>query len=187
MKPRERFAINLRKARQKKGSRKRSWASAATCTAPRSRCSSAAAASRGWARSSSSPARSTRRRNSSARASPGCPARARLPDQEVATPSWVQRFVVMERKRRCTGVLGQELFEQALGGAEEALQRCRAGCGVVDQFDRLVERDALHRFAQGHGKERVEGAGVFGVVDGAQQAGPNRPGQLRVARSRSAR
>ena len=49
---------------------------------------------------------------------------------------------------------GQEFFEQAAGGAEEALQVAEHRARVLDQFDRLVERDVFDRPAQRAGDQR---------------------------------
>ena len=56
----------------------------------------------------------------------------------------------------------------------------RSELRVVDQFDRLVERDLLDRAPQRAAEQRAQRAGFFGVVDGAQQAGADRPRQLLV-------
>ena len=115
MKPRERFAINLRKARKKKGVSQEELGF--RCDLHRTEISllSEAGASHGSARSSSWPARSTRRRNSSAKASTGCPARANSRSRSRRAPP-----------------LGEELFEKALGGAEEAFGAVEQGASVLD-------------------------------------------------------
>ena len=50
----------------------------------------------------------------------------------------------------------------------------------MEDFDRLGKRDVFDGRAQGVGEQRAEGAGAFGVVDGAQQSGADRFGQLGV-------
>src|SRR5215213_3959305 len=72
----------------------------------------------------------------------------------------------------------EQFFEQVAGWAEEALEGFEGGAGVVDQFDRLVERDVLDRRSQRGGDQRAERVGIFGILDRAQQTGTDRLREL---------
>src|ERR1700733_8537070 len=76
--------------------------------------------------------------------------------------------------------LGQEFFEQIGCRTEQAFKSAQRRAGVVDQFDRAVKWDFFDRPPQRPGDQGTESAGFFGVADGAQQPGPDRPRQLRV-------
>ena len=74
---------------------------------------------------------------------------ARLPLQPLAM-LWVWRA---RDPREPSAGLRQQFFEQIPGGPEEGLDVAEQRVGVVDQFDRLVERDVFDRAPQRAGDE----------------------------------
>src|SRR6185369_7028748 len=76
--------------------------------------------------------------------------------------------------------LRQEFFEQALRRAEQAVDVAEEGFGVVDEFDRLVQGDALDGLPQRVRDQRAQRPGFFGVVDRADEAGADRLRQFLV-------
>ena len=180
MEPRDRFAVNLRQARQEAASPRKSWPCAANCTGPRSRCSSAAAANRAWARWSSSRAPSAPPPKRSAPGSAGTP-KAR--QYKIDEPSYRSLGPIPPRAGRLSSS-----SPMTLGRAEEAIRR-RRGSDRALLISSIAWSSGIcwTACAQRAGDQRAEGAGFFGVVDGADEAGADRLAPASRRRCRSAR
>ena len=179
MKPRERFAINLRKARQKKEISQEELGF--RCDLHRTEISL-------LERGGREPRLGTIVKLASAldvtpeELCAGVPGTSRPEDSS----SRIDRGAAYLRCASGSGVRartsGQELFEEALGGAEEA-SAALSSSERASWISSIAWSSGIwpQRLAQRRGEQRAERAGFFGVVDRPQEAGADRPRELGVA------